>query len=64
MPEGKDAVGDAWRSAMALPDRNARLDALAILLHQEPSLHELAGYRYRMEAGLPLLEDAKAQSSP
>ncbi|HNC97430.1 MAG TPA: hypothetical protein PKW90_14970, partial [Myxococcota bacterium] len=63
-PEGKDAVGDAWRAAMALPDRNARLDALATLLHQEPTLHELAGYRYRIEAGLPLQEDAKAQSSP
>lgn len=63
-PEGKDSVGDAWRAAMALPDRNARLDALSALQRDWPSLHELAGYRYRMEAGLPLPEDAKAQSSP
>jgi hypothetical protein len=51
-PSGSDEVGQAFRAAMALPDRNSRLDALAEIQHQNTDLLELARIRYQIEAGL------------
>jgi hypothetical protein len=51
-PTGRDDVGDAWRAALALPDRTARLDAFAALQAAHPELDGLAGARYRVAAGL------------
>ncbi|MFZ5482583.1 MAG: hypothetical protein ACOZNI_37820 [Myxococcota bacterium] len=51
-PRGEDEIGRAWRAAVALPDRTARIDALAALQAAHPELVGLAAARYAAAAGL------------
>jgi hypothetical protein len=49
---GQDEVGDAWRTALVVPERGPCLDILQDIQRKNSDLLELASIRYRLEAGL------------
>lgn len=59
---GHDEVGDAWRTALAVPERGACLDILQGIQQKNSDLLELSSIRYRLEAGL--IPDLKSVTEP
>lgn len=58
LAEGQDEIGQAWRAAQALPDRNARIDAITVIQTKERGLRQLAALRYQIEAGIAEKENS------